>query len=270
EEIPGWYVTETPDNASGTFTEEPQEVVYIYNRSDAAPVTVKHQDSEGNQLAEPVILSGKVGLPYASEAKEIPGWYVAETPDNASGIFTEDPQEVVYIYNRSDATPVTVKYKNSEGNQLAEPTILSGKVGLPYDSEPKEIPSWYVVETPSNASGIFTEDAQEVVYVYERSDAAPVTVKHQDSEGNQLAEPVILSGKVGLPYASEAKEIPGWYVSETPDNASGTFTEDPQEVVYIYNRSDAAPVTVKHQDTEGNQLAESVILSGKVGLPYAS
>ncbi|WP_325123417.1 MULTISPECIES: MucBP domain-containing protein [unclassified Enterococcus] len=48
-----------------------------------------------------------------------------------------------------------------------EPSILSGKVGLPYDSEPKEIPGWYVVETPNNASGTFTEEAQEVMYVYE-------------------------------------------------------------------------------------------------------
>ncbi|MBK0142767.1 MucBP domain-containing protein, partial [Enterococcus sp. S76] len=88
---------------------------------------------EGNQLAEPVILSGKVGLPYASIAKEIPGWYVVETPSNASGTFTEEAQEVVYVYERSGAAPVTVKYQDSEGNQLAEPTILSGKVGLPYD-----------------------------------------------------------------------------------------------------------------------------------------
>ncbi|WP_301406612.1 MucBP domain-containing protein, partial [Enterococcus entomosocium] len=270
KEIPGWYVTETPDNASGTFTEEPQEVVYVYDRSDAAPVTVKYQDSEGNQLAEPSILSGKVGLPYESEAKEIPGWYVTETPDNASGTFTEDPQEVVYVYDRSDAAPVTVKYQDSEGNQLAEPSILSGKVGLPYESESKEIRGWYVIETPDNASGTFTEDPQEVVYVYDRSDAAPVTVKYQDSEGNQLAEPSILSGKVGLPYESEAKEIPGWYVLETPDNASGTFTEEPQEAVYVYDRSDAAPITVRYVDTEGNQLSEPSILSGKVGLPYES
>ncbi|WP_429961072.1 MucBP domain-containing protein [Enterococcus sp. DIV1096b] len=270
KEIPGWYVAETPNNASGTFTKEAQEVVYVYERSDAAPVTVKHKDSEGNQLAEPTILSGKVGLPYDSDPKEIPGWYVAETPNNASGTFTKEAQEVVYVYERSDAAPVTVKHKDSEGNQLAEPTILSGKVGLPYDSDPKEIPGWYVAETPNNASGTFTKEAQEVVYVYERSDAAPVTVKHKDSEGNQLAEPTILSGKVGLPYDSDPKEIPGWYVAETPNNASGTFTKEAQEVVYVYERSDAAPVTVKHKDSEGNQLAEPTILSGKVGLPYDS
>ncbi|WP_369670671.1 MucBP domain-containing protein, partial [Enterococcus lactis] len=72
---------------------------------------------------------------------------------------------------------------------LADPTILSGKVGMPYASEAREIPGWHVVESPSNASGTFSEEAQEVVYVYERSDAAAVTVKYQDTEGNQLADP---------------------------------------------------------------------------------
>ncbi|SDJ81657.1 MucBP domain-containing protein [Enterococcus casseliflavus] len=270
KEIPGWYVSEMPSNAHGTFTEEAQEVIYVYDRSDAAPVTVKYEDTEGNQLSEPTILSGKVGLPYESEPKEIPGWYVPETPSNAHGIFGEEAQKVIYIYDRSDAAPVTVKYEDTEGNQLSEPTILSGKVGLSYESEPKEIPGWYVPETPSNARGIFGKEAQEVVYVYDRSDAAPVTVKYEDTEGNQLSEPTILSGKVGLPYESEPKDIPGWYVPEMPSNVSGTFTEEAQKVIYIYDRSDAAPVTVKYEDTEGNQLSEPTILSGKVGLPYES
>ncbi|MBK0140691.1 MucBP domain-containing protein [Enterococcus sp. S77] len=270
KEIPGWYVPEMPSNVSGTFTEEAQEVIYIYDRSDAAPVTVKYEDTEGNQLSAPTILSGKVGLPYESEPKEIPGWYVPETPSNAHGIFSEEPQEVIYVYDRSDAAPVTVKYEDNEGNQLSEPTILSGKVGLPYESEPKEIPGWYVPETPSNARGIFSEDAQEVIYVYDRSDAAPVTVKYEDTEGNQLSEPTILSGKVGLPYESEPKEIPGWYVPEEPSNAHGIFGEDPQEVIYVYDRSDAAPVIVKYEDTEGNQLSKPTILTGKVDMPYES
>ncbi|MBM9833849.1 MucBP domain-containing protein, partial [Enterococcus faecalis] len=94
-------------------------------------------------------------------------------------------QEVIYVYDRSDAAPVTVKYEDTEGKQLSEPTILSGKVGLPYESEPKEIPGWYVPETPSNAHGIFNEEPQQLLYVYDRSDAAPVTVKYEDTEGKQ-------------------------------------------------------------------------------------
>ncbi|MBM7174038.1 MucBP domain-containing protein, partial [Streptomyces sp. G44] len=100
----------TPDNASGIFSEEAQEVVYIYDRSDTAPVTVRYKDTDGNELSDPTILSGKVGLPYASEAKEIPGWNVVETPDNASGILGEEAHEVVYIYDLSYKEPGTVRY----------------------------------------------------------------------------------------------------------------------------------------------------------------
>ncbi|MGF1931647.1 MucBP domain-containing protein [Enterococcus casseliflavus] len=268
--INGWYVSQTPTNANGTYSETAQEVVYVYERSDAAPVTVRYEDKEGNELAAPTVMNGKVGLPYESEAKTIPGWFVAQTPSNANGTYSETAQEVVYVYERSNAAPVTVRYEDKEGNQLSAPTILNGKVGLPYASEAKTILGWYVSQMPTNANGTYSETAQEVVYVYERSDAAPVTVKYEDTEGNQLSAPTVLSGKIGLPYTSEAKTIPGWYVSQTPTNANGTYSENAQEVVYVYERSDAAPVTVKYEDKEGNQLSAPTVLSGKIGLPYTS
>ncbi|MBV6376613.1 hypothetical protein HIU97_18165, partial [Enterococcus casseliflavus] len=175
------------------------------------------------------------GLPYTSEAKTIPGWYVSQTPTNANGTYSETAQEVVYVYERSDAAPVTVKYEDKEGNQLSAPTVLSGKIGLPYTSKAKAIPGWYVSQMPTNANGTYSETAQEVVYVYERSDAALVIVRYEDMEGNQLAEPTILSGKVGLSYESNAKEISGWRVSKTPKNAKGTFSDTVQEVIYVYS-----------------------------------
>ena len=268
--INGWYVSQTPTNANGTYSENAQEVIYVYERSDAAPVTVKYEDTEGNELAAPTVMNGKVGLPYTSEAETINGWYVSQTPTNANGTYSETAQEVVYVYERSDAAPVTVKYEDTEGNQLSAPTVLSGKIGLPYESEAKTIPGWYVSQMPENANGTYSESAQEVIYVYERSDAAPVTVKYEDTEGNQLSAPTVLSGKIGLPYESEAKAIPGWFVAQTPSNATGTFSETAQEVIYVYERSDAAPVTVKYEDTEGNQLSAPTVLSGKIGLPYTS
>ena len=270
ETINGWYVSQTPTNANGTYSETAQEVVYVYERSDAAPVTVKYEDTEGNELATPTVMNGKVGLPYTSEAKAINGWYVSQTPTNANGTYSETAQEVVYVYERSDAAPVTVKYEDTEGNELAVPTVMNGKVGLPYTSEAKAINGWYVPQMPENANGTYSERAQEVIYVYERSDAAPVTVKYEDTEGNELAAPTVMNGKVGLPYTSEAKAINGWYVSQTPTNANGTYSETAQEVVYVYERSDAAPVTVKYEDTEGNQLSAPTVLNGKIGLPYTS
>ncbi|WP_301405445.1 MucBP domain-containing protein, partial [Enterococcus entomosocium] len=86
-----------------------------------------------------------------------------------------------------------------------------------------------------------------------------------DSEGNQLADPTVLSGKVGLPYTSEAKEIPGWYVVETPDNASGTFSDAAEEVVYVYNTKAHNPKnngnSNNHLPKTGQQIKGQLILS---------
>ncbi|PEH47120.1 MucBP domain-containing protein [Enterococcus faecium] len=220
--------------SSGTYLHQ----FLINHQEAAADIIVSYIDTEGNELKPSQNISGNIGESFDATTPEykleIDGYTLKEVQGDATGTFSEDTQEVVYVYERSDAAPVTVRYQDSQGNQLSEPKILSGKIGLPYESEVKEITGWYVIETPSNASGIFSEEAQEVTYVYERSDAAPVTVRYQDSQGNQLSEPKILSGKIGLPYESEAKEITGWYVIETPSNASGFFSEEVQEVVYTY------------------------------------
>ena len=268
--INGWAVKTTPSNASGNFSDQPQEVVYVYERTDAAPITVKYQDENGNDLYPEDTLNGKIGLPYTTQPKSINGWAVKTTPSNASGNFSDQPQEVVYVYERTDAAPITVKYQDENGNDLYPEDTLNGKIGLPYTTQPKSINGWAVKTTPSNASGNFSDQPQEVVYVYERTDAAPITVKYQDENGNDLYPEDTLNGKIGLPYTTQPKSINGWAVKTTPSNASGNFSDQPQEVVYVYERTDAAPITVKYQDENGNDLYPEDTLNGKIGLPYTT
>ncbi|WP_430608127.1 hypothetical protein IGI92_000769 [Enterococcus sp. DIV2379] len=225
-------------------------VKYVNTAED---VTVKYVDENKKTLLPDVTLSGVVGEPYTTQEEPIAGYTLKEIQGDKTGTFSDTSQEVVYVYKRSDAAPVTVRYEDTEGNQLAEPTILNGKVGLPYESEAKELSGWTVTQTPANAKGIFSDTAQEVVYVYERSDAAPVTVKYEDTEGNQLAEPTILNGKVGLPYESEAKELSGWTVSQIPSNAKGMFSTTAQEVIYVYG----AEKENKPEDDSGADTPES-------------
>ncbi|MFA1823016.1 MucBP domain-containing protein, partial [Virgibacillus oceani] len=126
--------------------------------------------------------------------------------------------------------------------------------------QPEEIDGYELIEMPENATGEFTEEPQTVTYVYapvDEGDAAPVTVEHVDEEGNQLAPSEDLTGNVGEPYESQPEEISGYELIETPENATGEFTEEPQTVTYVYapvDEGDAAPVTVEHVDEEGNQL----------------
>ncbi|MFA1822914.1 MucBP domain-containing protein, partial [Virgibacillus oceani] len=116
---------------------------------EAAPVTVEHVDEEGNQLAPSEDLTGNVGEPYESQPEEIDGYELIETPENATGEFTEEPQTVTYVYapiDEGDAAPVTVEHVDEEGNQLAPSEDLTGNVGEPYESQPEEIDGYELIE----------------------------------------------------------------------------------------------------------------------------
>ncbi|MBC1374999.1 MucBP domain-containing protein [Listeria sp. FSL L7-1699] len=70
---------------------------------------------------------------------------------------------------------ITVKYVDTEGNELASVETLSGNVDVNYTSEAKTIDGWTLKETPNNATGVFSKEAQTVTYVYEKNDDTDVT-----------------------------------------------------------------------------------------------
>ncbi|EAW7155768.1 LPXTG cell wall anchor domain-containing protein, partial [Listeria monocytogenes] len=268
--ITGWTVKTTPTNANGVFTDTNQTVTYVYEKADGAPVTVKYLDGDGNELATSDTLNGKIDVPYQSTAKSITGWTVKTTPTNANGVFTDTNQTVTYVYEKADGAPVTVKYLDGDGNELATPDTLNGKIDAPYQATAKSLSGWVVKTTPANANGIFTDTNQTVTYVYEKADGAPVTVKYLDGDGNELATPDTLNGKIDAPYQSTAKSLSGWVVKTTPANANGVFTDTNQTVTYVYEKADGAPVTVKYVDADGNELATPDTLNGKLDTPYAA
>ncbi|EBF5841754.1 LPXTG cell wall anchor domain-containing protein [Listeria monocytogenes] len=268
--ITGWTVKTTPANANGVFTNANQTVTYVYEKANGAPVTVKYIDGDGNELATSDTLNGKIDAPYQSTAKSLSGWTVKTTPANANGVFTDTNQTVTYVYEKADGAPVTVKYLDSDGNELATSDTLNGKIDAPYQATAKSLSGWTVKTTPANANGVFTDTNQTVTYVYEKADGAPVTIKYLDSDGNELATPDTLNGKIDAPYQATAKNLSGWVVKTTPANANGTFTDTNQTVTYVYEKADGAPVTVKYVDADGNELATPDTLNGKLDTSYAA
>ncbi|WP_214720505.1 MucBP domain-containing protein, partial [Exiguobacterium sp. s149] len=225
-------------------------------------VVVEHVDEEGNLLTPSTVLEGNVGEQYESDAREIEGYVLIKTPENATGEFIEEAQTVTYVYAKV-AEDVTVVYVDQDGNELAEPTTQTGTVGEEYVTEPVEIEGYVVIETPENATGEFGEEAQTVTYVYVKV-AEDLTVKYVDQDGNELAESTTQTGTVGEEYATEPVEIEGYVVIETPENATGEFGEEAQTVTYVYAKV-AEDLTVKYVDQDGNELAESTTQTGTVG-----
>lgn len=258
--IPDYQLKQIKGNPTGTFKDGVQEVTYIYERIAAQPVTVNYVDELGNILADSEIMEdGKMGLPYETEPKEISGWTIKEIPANASGLFTGEAQEVNYVYERAVAQPVIVTYMDGNGQKLADPDTLNGKIGENYETAAKDIKGWHVNVVPENATGFFMEEVQEVVYAYERINAQPVRVKFVDEEGKELSDSIMLQGKVGLPYTTEAKVIDSWQLKEIPANATGSYTEEAQDVVYVYTKEKVSTlITDKTSNTKESTKATGV------------
>ena len=231
-------------------------------------IIVDYKDIEGNKLVDTETFKGPIGKEYDISHKDIPFYSLVKIEGNPKGTYTEEDQRVTFIYQKIKGKPVTIRYEDEQGNKLAESEVLIGNLGDRYETKAKEIKGWKVKQSPENAQGVYSDQAQEVVYVYERAEGKGVTVRYEDEQGNKLADSEILKGKYGLPYETKAKEIKGWKVKQSPENAQGVYSDQAQEVVYVYERAEGKGVTVRYEDEQGNKLADSEILKGKYGLPY--
>ncbi|WP_457592032.1 MucBP domain-containing protein [Lactiplantibacillus pentosus] len=267
-EIAGYDLTKTPTNATGTFSSEPQHVVYVYTKQIPQPVTASYQDENGQTLKPDVTHTGEIGAAYQTEALEIPGYDLVKTNGNASGVFTKEPQTVVYVYAKQIPQPVTASYQDENGQTLKPDVTHTGEIGAAYQIEALEIPGYELVKTNGNASGVFTKEPQTVVYVYTKQIPQPVTASYQDENGKALKPDVTHTGEIGAAYQTEVLEIPGYELVKAPHNASGVFTKEPQTVVYVYKELAVHPVTVSYRDADGKSLHADVVLSGLFGQNY--
>lgn len=276
-------VNATPANNTGVYPANGTTVVtYYYKRDDAGNVTVHHFEvGTSNSLAADENLSGvsKAGLSYTTSPANIANFTVVNpTPANHIGTFTAGTSYIVtYEYRRDDAGDVTVMYTDRDGNELDARDILSGtnKLGLPYTTAPKTIGSLVLVNSPANATGVFTIAPQVVNYVYKRDDAGDVTIYHKSvHDGSDLVAPTVLSGieKLGLAYTSSAENIANFDIDTLPVNATGVFTHGAQTVTYLYRRKDAGDVNVRYLDVHGNSIESDDTISGanKLGLNYTT
>ncbi|MBC1565193.1 MucBP domain-containing protein [Listeria booriae] len=234
--VPGYTLKTSPANATGTYSEKAQTVTYVYEKIATGPVTVQYVDEHGVSIAPTEVLSGDFGKAYTSKAQHIAGYVLIETPTNATGVFTEQAQTVTYVYHKQTAQPVTVQYVDESGASIASQEVLTGEFGQPYTSKGKKLTGYVLTETPANATGVFTEQAQTVIYVYHKQTAQPVTVQYVDESGTAIAPQDILTGNFGQSYTSKAKVLSGYVLTETPTNATGVFTDQAQTVRYRYQK----------------------------------
>ena len=243
-------IATVPSNATGTFVSGSQSVTYLYKRKQSGGVTVNYLDNHGNRIETPDNITGtdNVGLPYTTTPKNIPNYTLITVPNNANGTFTVSPITVNYIYKRQDAGNVVIEHVDEDGNvPLDTPEVLDGseRLGDSYTSSSKSFDNYDLVSVPSNANGTFTSGSQTVTYVYRRRDAGNVIAHYVNTAGLPIESDEVLDGtrKLGLPYTTGAKSIPGYSLYLVQGSETGVFTSGTTEVTYIYRKDPSVVIT---------------------------
>ena len=269
-----------PANANGVYTAGSDIIVtYLYQRENAGNVIATYKDEADGHELHPLVGqsgAGMLGLAYDTEAKTFDNYDLISIPANKSGLFSHSNVLVEYVYRRKDAGAVRVNHiEVGTGEVLHSPSVLDGsrKLGLTYTTNSENINFYDLVSVPANANGIFTVGEQVVNYEYARKNAGDVVVRHLSKyDGSELIQREVLDGsrKLGLNYTTNAADIDYFEIDTIPSNKDGVYTTLPQTVDYIYRRKNAGSVKAVYVDEEGNELANSEVLSGveNAGLPY--
>ena len=164
----------------------------------------------GENSVKDIICTPEYG--YKIESITVNGESIEFRPDEEDNYtldkfinMTED-KHIIVKYVKKD-TSVIVKHVTEEGVDLVEPKTIEGKVGDPYDTEPKEFDEYEIKIIPENADGEMEEEQIEVIYVYSQIKGKVTITKVDKDDTSKLLE--------GATYKIEKVDEEG--------NVDGTF-----------------------------------------------
>lgn len=223
---------------------------------NGGPITVKHEDTKGQELAPPVILNGKDGDPYTTTQKTFPGYTLVATPANQNGTFTMNPATVNYVYSANDYK-LTSTFKDAQGQELKAPVVDTKDYHIQdnYTTTAATIPGYSLVSTPANQNGTFGAGNVTVNYVYKKDDYT-LTSTYKDTNGQELKAPVVDATTYHYQdtYTTTAAVFPGYSLVATPTNATGTFGSSNITVNYVY-QANGYQLTSTFKDQQGKTIS---------------
>ncbi|MBW9324165.1 cell wall anchor protein, partial [Enterococcus casseliflavus] len=174
---------------------------------------------------------------YTNVDPSKPGTYVAIFMTRQASYSVYTTHVVNVIVDPEQVGEVTVRYLDTQGQEIHETKTLSGTIGASYDASTDEyklsIDGYTLDESqlPENSKGVFSETAQTITYIYTKNPipAADITVEYVDTEGNEIYPSQTISGNVGDSYDASTEKyqlkIEGYTLDESqlPENLKGVF-----------------------------------------------
>lgn len=288
---------ELTSDATVSGTMETMDEVYVtfeYQRDGSKPVekadlTVRYTDFEGNDIADPETIEVEKGTTAVVEAKDIEGYFLRG--DRTQEIAIEfDAQTVTFVYTTEeeaadDLGVLTVKYVDTEGNELAESETSNIFVGFAWEATAKQIDGYTLVGDDYRTGTMSSTNGETVEFVYVSNDQPQeltnVTIQYVDQDWNSIATPTLDQGYFGSTYTAEAKEIEGYTLSSEATQNVVLDSMDGVVITFIYTK-DEAPVdptepelnegelVINYLDEDGKKIAESDKRMVKIGEEFTA
>lgn len=282
-----------PANLKGVYTADNIEVNYEYVGKDVElnvhhyieGTNIKVPLADGNN-AEDEVLKGKEGESYTTNpiSNELLSseYELSQMPENSTGVYKENDNEVVYYYKKVERQVIINKYKEDGTSPLegAKFTIekatgekdgtiyvtnqdgkITTKLGTgEYEITEVEAPEGYVLpENPTTKLTVNRSSNDENLNIINETQKGNIIV-HYYIEGTQnkvplqdgtVAEDIVKTKTVGDIYATkELENISQKYeLIAIPDNASGKITKEDIIVTYYYRLKDSQITNDKLEKT---------------------
>ncbi|GGC95390.1 MucBP domain-containing protein [Enterococcus wangshanyuanii] len=220
---------------------------------------------------------------YNNVNTAVPGEYISVylALQNSFSTRTTHVLKVIVLDTPVAAGDITVQYLDQDGVAIASEQSISGNVGDSFDASTEQYQlaiDGYSLDTsklPFNITGTFTDTPQTVSYVYTKNPvpAGDITIQYLDQNGIDIFPAQTISGNIGETFDASTDQyqlaIDGYSLdtSKLPFNITGTFTDTPQTVSYVYTKNPvpAGDITIQYLDQNGKQIHPSQIISGMIG-----
>lgn len=203
--------------------------------------------------------------------------------ENAFGKYNKDEEKIIlitpngknpnnlkdsenFLINPNIEGSVNIKYIN-EFNDDIDNKVIKGRVGESFEIYPEEIEGYTSHLDNKEIKGIYDLNPIEIVYKYikkeEKLEYSNIYVKYQDNKGNDLAEEIVLTGKIGEKYFTENKLIKDYKLSNIIGETSGEFAKNDQNIIYIYSKNKKSE-EIENKKIKGNEIEREEIKDNEI------
>lgn len=104
----------------------------------------------------------------------------------------------------------------------------------------------------SSNAAIVTNPSQNQESVGSTIQNNQITIHYVDTKGNAIAPDKVINGNVGEKYTTLPREFTDYVLDSQPKNATGTFSNDKQNVTYIYHKMTPAEAAKQAEQFPGD------------------